>query len=215
MIRFIIAVTLLAVTALRAQIVNDGATNTLSNVTNVFPGNVIVGTNGSFTLLVLSDNSLVTNSAQVVIGANATAKSNEVRLISPTARLQIGGSTGFRFLLVGSDGASSRLVVSNGAQVFANGGSYIGFGAPTSNNVALVTGAGSVWSEATQVSVGQSGVGNQLIVTNGGQVLSDNGRVGSVGSNNLAIVTGAGSYWTNQTDFYVGVGGEGNRLLLE
>jgi T5SS/PEP-CTERM-associated repeat protein len=211
----ILTVTLLATPALRAQLVADGATNTLSNVTNTFPGTVIVGTNGSFTLLVLSDNALVTNSAHFVIGANTTAKSNEVRLISSTARWQIGGSIGFRFLLVGSNGASSRLVVSNGAQVVGNGGSYIGFGAPTSNNVAVVTGAGSVWSEASQVSVGQSGVGNQLIVTNGGQVLSGDGRVGSVGSNNQAVVTGAGSQWTNQTDFYVGVGGGGNRLLLE
>ena len=39
-----------------AQIVNDGATNTLSNVTNIISGDVVVGTNGSFTLLILSDN---------------------------------------------------------------------------------------------------------------------------------------------------------------
>jgi hypothetical protein len=42
----ILAATLLS--ALRAQIVNDGATNTLSNVTNSFAGDVTVGTNGSF-----------------------------------------------------------------------------------------------------------------------------------------------------------------------
>ena len=46
-----------------AQIVHDGATNTLSDVTNSFPGNVVIGTNGSFTLLVLPDNALLTNSA--------------------------------------------------------------------------------------------------------------------------------------------------------
>ena len=47
---------LMAIPQLRAQLVADGATNTLSNVTNSFTGDVIVGTNGSFTLLVLSDN---------------------------------------------------------------------------------------------------------------------------------------------------------------
>jgi len=37
--RIILAATLLSVAALRAQIVNDGATNTLSNVTNaIAPG---------------------------------------------------------------------------------------------------------------------------------------------------------------------------------
>ncbi len=211
----ILTVTLLATPALRAQLVADGATNTLSNVTNNIPGSVIVGTNGSFTLLVLSDNALVTNSAHFVIGANATARSNEVQLISPTARWLMGGATGFRFLIVGSNGASSRLVVSNGALMANNADGYVGFGANTSNNVALVTGTGSVWSASGQVSVGQTGVGNLLTISNGGQVLCNDGRVGSVGSNNQAVVTGAGSQWTNQTDFYVGVGGGGNRLLLE
>jgi T5SS/PEP-CTERM-associated repeat protein len=201
--------------AAHAQLVADGATNTLSNVTNSINGNVIVGTNGSFTLLVLSDNALVTNSAHFVIGANTTARSNEVQLISPTARWLMGGSTGFRFLIVGSNGASSRLVVSNGALMSNNSDGVVGFGAATSNNVALVTGSGSTWSAGGQVSVGQSGVGNQLIVSDGGQVLSGDGRIGSAGANNQVLVTGAGSHWTNQTDFYVGVGGAGNRLLIE
>src|SRR5260221_14232629 len=86
------AAMLLGAPALRAQIVNDGASNTLSNVTNSFTGDVTVGTNGSFTLLVLGDNALLTNSVNGQIGLNATAKSNEVRLLSPTARWQIGSS---------------------------------------------------------------------------------------------------------------------------
>jgi len=45
---------------------------------------VTVGTNGSFTLLVLSDNALLTNSGNGVIGRNATAKFNEGRLVSRT-----------------------------------------------------------------------------------------------------------------------------------
>jgi len=61
-------VTLLASPTLRAQIVNDGATNTLSNVTNTITGDVTIGTNGSFTLLVLSDNALLTNSVNGIIG---------------------------------------------------------------------------------------------------------------------------------------------------
>src|SRR5580765_5489823 len=107
--RIILAVTLLATSALRAQIVADGATNTLSNVTNTFTGDVTVGTNGPFTLLVLSANSLLTNSAQGVIGRNANAKSNEVQLVSPSARWRMGDS-----IFVGLNGAANRLTVSNG-----------------------------------------------------------------------------------------------------
>src|SRR6187397_1077873 len=96
----------------QAQIVNDGATNTLSNVTNFFTGDVTIGTNGSFTVLILSDNALLTNSVNGLIGRNNTANSNEARLVSPSARWLIGGS-----LFVGTNGGANRLVVSNGGTV--------------------------------------------------------------------------------------------------
>src|SRR5438094_1064415 len=138
MIRFILAVTLFAAMSLRAQIVNDGATNTLSNVTNSFTGDVTVGTNLSFTLLVLSDNALLTNSVNGVIGLNLTATSNEVRLISPTARWRMGNT-----LYVGSNGVANLLVVSNGAFLDNNNDGTIVNDVDSSNNFALVTGGGS------------------------------------------------------------------------
>ena len=73
---------LLAALPVMAQVVNDGASLTLSNVTNSFPGDVTVGTNGSFTLLVLSDNALLTNSANGVIGRNAL-QDVAVRTVTP------------------------------------------------------------------------------------------------------------------------------------
>ena len=85
------------VLVLRAQLVNDGATNILSSVTNAIASDVTVDTNGTFTLLVLSDNALLTNSFNGVIGRNTAAKSNEVR-ISPSARWRMGGT-----LFVGSN----------------------------------------------------------------------------------------------------------------
>src|SRR5438094_5166981 len=66
----ILALTLITIPTLRAQLVADGATNTLSNVTNTIIGDVTVGTNGSFTVLVLSDNALLTNSGAATIGFN-------------------------------------------------------------------------------------------------------------------------------------------------
>src|SRR2546426_7627660 len=114
---------------LRAQVVNDGATNTLSNVTTNITGDVTVGTNGSFTLLVLSDNALLTNSANGLIGRNSGANSNEVRLASSSARWFMGGS-----LFVGTNGGANRLVVSNGATVLAGSSSTIGYGGDFSGN---------------------------------------------------------------------------------
>src|SRR5215510_5284763 len=169
---FILAVFAMATPALRAQVVNDGATNTLSNTTNSFIGDVTVGTNGSFTLLVLSNNSLLTNSINGVIGRDASANSNAVHLISPTARWRMGN-----FLYVGSNGSMSRLVVSNGALV----DNLIGVLAnrlESSNNLALVTGAGSVWSNRNDLRIGVLGPHNQMIVTNGGWVSCLNGSIG-------------------------------------
>jgi T5SS/PEP-CTERM-associated repeat protein len=214
-IRSVLFLTLLLslefVPPIRAQIVNDGASRTLSNVTNTITGTVTVGTNGSFTLLTLADNALLTNSAHGVIGRNATARSNEVRLVSPTARWLMGGN-----FFVGSNGAMNRLVVSNGAFLNNNNG-LVGNGAASSNNFALVTGSGSFWSNRIDLTVGVSGRDNQLIVSNGARVT---GRVGNLGgqpggSNNLVVVTGDGSVWTNSSDVNVGVGERGNRLVIE
>src|SRR5689334_7434032 len=133
--RIILAVTLLATPALRAQIVNDGATRTLINETNSFTGDVVIGTNNPFTLLILSDNALLTNSANGIIGLESTAKSNEVRLISPSARWLMGGS-----LIVSSNGAFNRLTISNGALVQNLGAALGGFRFFSSNNEVVVTG---------------------------------------------------------------------------
>jgi T5SS/PEP-CTERM-associated repeat protein len=191
--------------------VADGATNTLANVTTNIAGDVTVATNGAFTLLVLSDNALLTNSANGIIGLNSTARSNEVRLITASARWRVGGS-----LLVGSNGAMSRLVVSNGALLADNNG-RLAFGVTSSNNVALVTGSGSLWSNANTLTIGNSGRNNQLIVSNGGWVVNQNGDVGgnATASNNLALVTGSGSVWSNASNLRVGALSPGNRLVIE
>lgn len=199
-----------------AQLVSDGATSTLSNVTNSITGNVTVGTNGSFTLLVLSDNCLLTNSGFSTIGQNASAKSNEVRLVSPTARWLMGASSG-NFLFIGSNGAANRLVVSNGATASVQANAYLGYiSESASNNQVWVTGSNSVWSSAASIEVGFLGSGNQVVVSNGGTVLATNAILGdaTIASNNLALVTGAGSLWSSANVFYIGDDGSGNRLVV-
>ncbi|HEX5223250.1 MAG TPA: hypothetical protein VFZ59_27065, partial [Verrucomicrobiae bacterium] len=194
----------------RAQVVADGATNTLSNTTNNF-ASVTVGTNGSFTLLTLSNNALLTNSGNGTIGLNITAKSNEVRLIGPTARWRMGNN-----FFVGSNGAFSRLIISNGALV-ENFNGVLGNVVSSSNNGVLVTGAGTTWSNRGDLAIGFSGRDNQLLVSNGGFVFNRFGYLGQQpgGSNNVARVIGSGSVWSNQ--FYLTVGGNdrSNRLIVE
>jgi T5SS/PEP-CTERM-associated repeat protein len=205
----LLALTIAAVD-LRGQVVADGATNTLSNVTTNITGSVTVGTNGAFTLLVLSDNALLTNSTHGVIGRNATAKSNEVQLVSPTARWRMGGN-----FFVGSNGSFSTLVVSNGALVNNSNGT-LGNNASGSNNLVLVSGDGSVWSNHNVLFIGSASPGNRLVIEAGGLVHSDFSTVGSVGagSNNEVIVTGPGSLWTNRSILEIGGQRPFNRLIV-
>src|SRR5205823_4026676 len=141
--------------------------------------------------------------------------SNEMRLASPSAHWQVGGT----FLNVGSNGAFNRLVVSNGALVQDNF-VILGRNLSASNNLGLVTGSGSVWTNGLGFWLGLDGGGNQLVVSNGGTLRNDNnsGLIGGnpTSSNNLAVVTGSGSTWinANASDFYVGLGGAGNQLLV-
>jgi len=203
------------VSPLRAQLVADGATATLANVTTNITGTVIVGTNGSFTLLELSDNASLVNTLRGVIGQSATAKSNEVRFISPTARWQPGTT-----LFVGSNGSFNRLVISNGAQVignFAGNTGIIGQDTGSISNLALVTGAGSLWSNAGNLTVGFSGPGNQLVVSNGARVHSVNQSyvgLGGSSANNRVTVSGAGSLWSSDGAINLGLNGSGNRLSV-
>ncbi len=123
----------------------------------------------------------------------------------------------FSDLQVGSQGPQNLLVVTNGGAVFDNNG-FVGAFSSGSNNTAIVTGPGSVWSNRANLSVG-SGFGtrsNQLFISNGGAVFNNVGTINDVGggSNQVVTVSGTGSVWSNSSDLYVGGGGPGNTLTV-
>src|SRR2546425_285257 len=203
-----VACAVLLATSARAQIVNDGATKTLNNVISNITGTVTVGTNGSFTLLVLTNGALLTNSGNGVIGRNIGANSNTVRLTSANTRWLMSLDH-----FVGSNGAFNRLIVSNGARVENNFGS-LGVGTTGSNNEATVTGSGSLWSNRNDLYVGYVGTGNRLVVTNGGGVSDNSGILGidAASGRKEAVVTGSGFVWTNRASGVVGFFRRGDRL---
>src|SRR5207249_1098606 len=85
------------------------------------------------------------------------------------------------------------------------------------NNQAVVTGAGSVWTNREDFRVGVDGTGNSLVVTNGGTVASSNTYLGfsADSSANDVVVTDAGSVLSNRATLFVGYGGVGgNRLVV-
>ncbi len=205
----LIWVLVLSAPSLSAQLVNDGATNTLNNVTNMFAGDVTVGTNGSFSAVILTNNTLLTNSADGIIGRNPGAKSNVVLIASPGARWLLSSN-----LTVGNLGSFNRLLINGGAVRDYAG--HLGYSFNSNTNTALVTGSGALWSHASNLFVGVFGVGNRLVVTNGGMVQNRFGYVGydPGSSNNATVVTGTNSAWSNFGDLFVGNVGTGNQLII-
>ncbi|HEY2083180.1 MAG TPA: hypothetical protein VGI88_10375, partial [Verrucomicrobiae bacterium] len=180
-----------------SQLVSDGQTAVLDGVTTNVAG-VTIGTNGSFTLLVVTNGSSVT-SGTVFIGMNGSAANNRL-VVSAGSVWDNPGN-----FYVGHNGSFNKLDVV-GASTVTNVYGYIGGDPPnSSSNTVLVSDPGSLW-QSTYVYLGQSsGTNNQLIITNGGKVVSSFGVLGTGGGRgNSAIVTGAGSIWTNAGNLSIG-----------
>jgi T5SS/PEP-CTERM-associated repeat protein len=194
----------------RAQLVPDGATATLNNITTNVTRTVTIGTNGPFTQLILTNGAILTNSGHGVIGRNAGANSNTVRLTSLNTRWLMSSD-----LIVGSNGGFNRLMVTNGARAENNFG-VLGFGPTSSNNEATVIGPGSLWSNRNDMYVGYVGRGNRLVIANGALVVNHSGLLGAdaASADNEVVVTDAGSVWSNRASVFVGFGGHGNRLTV-
>src|SRR5437867_442150 len=80
--------------------------------------------------------------------------------------------------------ADALLIQSNG--VLSDTRGYLGYDSSSSNNSALVTDVGSIWSNSI-LYVGFEGRGNNLIVSNGAQVF--NASYGYVGGGNIPRVS--------------------------
>jgi T5SS/PEP-CTERM-associated repeat protein len=172
-----------------AQLVADGGTNILDGGSATITGNITVGTNSSFTLLMLTNNAFVTNTASANIGSSVGAKSNSVVITG------VGSEWDPAFgFVVGVSGSFNSLSVMDGGK--ATGVMYVGQNASSSNNAVVVTGPGSTWDKAAYTYVGENGRGNRLIVTNGGMVSSANVQIGTFGVSNLVVVTGTNSLWS-------------------
>ncbi len=101
------------------------------------------------------------------------------------------------------------------AAVLSNGTGVVGYSTGSTNNVAIVSGAGSLWKNSVNLFVSFLGSENALIITNGGRVLDPAGTLGYTNvSAGTGWVTGAGSVWSNTQSFYVGYSGSGNQLIV-
>lgn len=180
-------------------------------------GNFTVGTLGKDNQLLIQDDAQLHN-ALGYIGSGAAATNNSVWVAGDGA---LWNNTDR--LYVGDSGAGNRLVISNGALVISRraasqASGIIGNAASSSNNLVIVTGSGSLWSNTSFLIVGHQGNGT-MIVADGGEVVSAGSGASVIGNQaastgSIVRVTGAGSTWNAMNDLEIGVAGAENRLII-
>lgn len=178
-----------------------------SILTNRF--NFIVGDAGSHNRLLISNGGPLINSDGTV-GWSGSGYNNSAVITDP-------GSVWIctNDLNVGYQGSYNRLTITNGGRAVCRHGGYVGyFGA---GNTALVTGAGSVWSNAVEMWVGYNdGFANRLSIRAGGSVVGGAGGLGNSmnARSNLVLVSDAGSAWSNSFELTIGLDGSFNSLIV-
>ena len=204
----------------------------VANLTNFNNLNTLILSGGVMNVSAL----LVTNAGSVLtfnggtLNSGGTIVSNGSVFVvgdsgSGAALNLVGGIHSFSTnLVVGNSGTGNSLLITNGGAAFVVGTSILGNSTSSSNNFALVTGAGSVWSNSGPLYVGSYGSFNSLYVANSAKVVSTSGHIGAGGftnlgvalwaNNNSAVVTGTGSVWSINGEFSVGGVGVGNSLII-
>ncbi|MBI5820984.1 MAG: hypothetical protein HZA88_18595, partial [Verrucomicrobia bacterium] len=184
-------------------------TNIISGITTNHTGTYMVGSNGSFYGLIITNSGGLTSSGGVI--GNSAISSNNNAWVTGSGSFWSNNSS----LYVGATGSYNTLTVANSGRVRSTSG-YIGYDASASNNAAFVTGSNSVWTNSSVLYVGYAGRANSLIITNGASVFSSGGYIGYTTNarNNLTLISGAGSLWSNASQVYAGYSGSGNQLII-
>ncbi len=171
---------------------------------------------GANNSLIITNGGAVFTPRWVYQGATSVnSTNNTIAIIGPGSILHNKTKNADGAFYAGSSGTRNRLMISDGGILNGDNG-YIGSSAGANDNVVIVTGAGSAWSNNVNFYPGNSGSRNLLVITNGGLVFSNTGNIGnSAGANsNTVIVAGSGSVWTNRSAVSVGVNGSFNRMTI-
>ena len=177
-------------------------------------GDIYIGYSGSGNSVIIAPGSSFLQGVDAVngwIGYNTGANGN---IISVSGTGSVWNSTGDVY--VGNAGSSNTLTISDGGTV-ADAIGYIGYESGANYNLAEVALPGSVWNNSGAVTVGASGMNNELYISEGGVVFDTYGYIGyNTGTNeNYVGVASGNSVWNNSADLYVGYSGSENELDIE
>ena len=204
--------------------------------TNGFSMGFNAGSNNN-SVVVTGSGSLLENVSVLTVGQSGTG--NTLSITSggsvTDARAIIGGTTGgignsvlvngagstwnnSALLIVGQGDSRNSVTISNGATVTTGtvgpDSSFIGYNTTANNNTVTVD--GGTFTNVGQLTIGNYGNSNSLVITNGGVVSNSNGliafRPGS--TDNSVTVDGTGSQWNNSGFLYVGRQGDNSSLTI-
>jgi T5SS/PEP-CTERM-associated repeat protein len=172
-------------------------------------GSLSVGYNGFANNLVISNGGRVYNKGTFYSYIGYNSGGNSVLVSDP-------GSvwTNDAPLMVGDTGSGNLLVISNGGYVVTSTG-YMGDSFSNTNRV-LVADPGSEWRINGGLYLGWLGVGNSVVISNGGQVIANYCYIDQslYSSNNTVLVTGAGSVFSNSNTLIIGTYGQAESVVI-
>ncbi|MBC8095424.1 MAG: hypothetical protein H7Y43_06405, partial [Akkermansiaceae bacterium] len=171
-----------------------------------------IGLSSSFNSVVITNGARVDcANATAVIGSTDSAHYNQVTVTGTgSACTNIGTS-----FVIGQAGSFNSLLITNGAAVSSQTVT-LGNQPQAADNLAMVTGAGSIWNNSGDFRLGFSGRRNELMVSSGAVLVNNIGEMGHAPGaiNNRAVVTGPGTLWTNRGSLTIGYNAIGNQLVV-
>jgi len=146
--------------------------------------------------LIVSNGARVVNRSESYLGRwqfgsySRAVVTGDGSLWTNTSHLTVGGYAPF-----------NTLIISDGGRVVNDAG-YLGRSQPTAtNNSVVVTGSNSIWISRSSLNIGLAGVGNSLIITNGGTVVCNGGTIATSG--NRVLVSDSDSVWSNSSSLII------------
>ncbi|MBI5687602.1 MAG: hypothetical protein HZC54_21235 [Verrucomicrobia bacterium] len=199
----------IAIVAAPAAVAEDGITNTISGVSSNISGDHMVGTNGAFNALILTNAGVLNVTGDGIIGNSAIANSNAVWVTGAGSVWSNSGA-----LYVGFSGSGNSLSIAGSATVAATN-VVIGFNSSSGNTI-IVSG-GSLFA-TNAASTGAFDVRNGSLNLNSGVVMANhfyatNGADSLVNFSGGLLRSGGGSV-SNGVAFAVGDGVQSATLDL-
>ncbi|MFA6560276.1 MAG: PEP-CTERM sorting domain-containing protein [Verrucomicrobiia bacterium] len=195
-----------AIVAAPNALAESGVTNIIDGNTVNIAGNYMVGTNGSFNALIVTNAGVLNVTGDSIVGNSPLASNNLVSVTGSGSVWSSSGGLNINF-------AGNSMTIAN------NGFVSDSIGLIKSNASVMVTGSGSTWSNSSQLTLGVNSHNTSLVIADGAQVFAAWSLIGGgiIGAtNNTVLVTGVGASW-NLAEFLtispIGAG-TGNNLTI-